>query len=150
MHVDTHNSQKELSISLEGVQPLVQAVLAAEKCRCDEVAIHFVSEKEICKLHKKFFDDPTPTDCISFPMKIGVGYRLLGDVFVCPKVAVTYAEKHEKDPYRELTLYVVHGLLHLIGYDDIEDEDRAAMRAAEQRLMRRLYRSDLILFAPGV
>lgn len=145
MHVDVKNSQKDLIIGPERLHPLVEAVLAAEKCVCDEVAIHFVSEKEICKLHKKFFNDPTPTDCISFPMNMGKGYRLLGDVFVCPKVAVVYATKHHIDPYRELTLYVVHGLLHLIGYDDIEDEDRAAMRAAEQRLMRRLQRSDLIL-----
>lgn len=143
MHVDIDNQQTDLPISLEHICAVVETVLTAENCPCDEVAIHFVSEKEISKLHQQFFNDPSPTDCISFPLPFQKGYRMLGDVFVCPKVALDYASRYRKNPFRELILYTVHGLLHLIGYDDIEDSDRIAMRAAEKRLMRRLQRDNL-------
>lgn len=145
MHVDIDNRQADFAFSLESVPPLVKAVLKAEKVDCDEVAIHFVSTEEISQLHNQFFGDPKPTDCISFPLETKAGYRLLGDVFVCPKVAVDYASKHRKDPHQELTLYVIHGLLHLIGYDDLEKEDRKAMRAAERRLMKKIHDATLIL-----
>ena len=59
------------------------------------------------------------------------GYRVMGDVFVCPETAHSYVATDGGNVYKEITLYVVHGLLHLIGYDDIEDEDIMQMRNAE-------------------
>jgi probable rRNA maturation factor len=63
------------------------------------------------------------------------GYRVLGEVFVCPETAIHYVKSNGGDVYQELTLYTVHGLLHLIGYDDIEDEDRVLMRKEETRYL---------------
>ena len=99
------------------------------------------------RLHARFFGDPSLTDCISFPMdsEAQEGYRILGEVFVCPQVARRYAESHKGDPYWETTLYVVHGLLHLMGYDDISEKERSLMRAAEGRQMRHLEKRGLIL-----
>lgn len=102
--------------------------------------MHFVETEEISHLHGQFFGDPSPTDCISFPMD-GVeedGYCVLGDIFVCPNAAIEYAKEHQCDLHEETALYVVHGLLHLMGYDDIKDEDRQQMRAAEKRHMAHL------------
>jgi probable rRNA maturation factor len=73
------------------------------------------------------------------------GYCYLGDVFVCPKQALVYAEEHELDAYREVTLYTVHGLLHLLGYDDIDPKDRTVMRAKEQKYMKLLEKTGNIL-----
>ena len=103
------------------------------------------------ELHKQYFGDPKTTDCISFPMDSAqdAGYHVLGEIFVCPKTALDYVlkagEEVNEDCYRELTLYLMHGLLHLIGYDDIEDQDREKMRAAENRLMEPLIRQKLLL-----
>ena len=99
---------------------------------------------------RRYLDDPSVTDCISFPMDSDQqsdpsSYRLLGDVFICPQVAKNYASRVGGDSYRELSLYLVHGLLHLIGYDDIKEKDRRAMRAAEERHMRNLHKKQLIL-----
>jgi len=125
---------------------MVEAVLALEERPCDEVGIHFVGLKEICRLHDQYFDDPTSTDCISFPIDSSESpVNALGDVFVCPYIACKYAEEHHLDPYQELTLYVVHGLLHLIGYDDMEEADRAMMRKAEKDHMRYLVKNNLII-----
>lgn len=130
------------------VKKVVGAVIALEKQVCDEVSVHFVTEKEICKLHKKYFNDPSVTDCVSFPMddfESVTGYRILGDVFVCPQTAVYYAQEHCSDPFLECTLYIVHGLLHLMGYDDMEPKLKAAMRKAEKKHMNNLRKLNLLL-----
>lgn len=128
---------------------LVQEVVACERLSFDEAAVHFIGQKAMKSLHGRFFNDFSLTDCISFPMMdatlSGKGYRFLGEVFVCPEVALAYARKTKGDPAFEITLYVVHGLLHLMGYDDIKEKDRMRMRAAEERQMRHLSRKRLIL-----
>jgi probable rRNA maturation factor len=99
------------------------------------VAIHFVSKKKICELHEMFFDDKTPTDCISIPIddpEEDAPHSHLGEVFVCPKVAIEYGG----DPIQETMLYVIHGLLHLLGFDDITPKDRKAMRKEERKALR--------------
>ena len=147
--MDTYifNNQKDLSLPEDIVKVIASEVVAFEGVTFDEAAIHFVDEPTICALHKRYFDDPTPTDCISFPMDNATeeGYKVLGEIFVCPKAALTYAEEHKNSPYEETTLYVVHGLLHLMGYDDMNEADRAKMRDAEDRHMRNLKNKGLIL-----
>lgn len=137
VHVD--NRQKDLPVETKQLRALVRAVIAFEGQKCDEVGIHLVTAKEIAALHEHYFGDPAITDCVSFPISHQVGaYRLLGDVFVCPLVAIEYVQKKGGDPYEELSLYIVHGLLHLMGYDDMESKDRAEMRAAEKRHLKHL------------
>ena len=123
------------------------------KAHVDEVSIYFVTTPEICRLHNEFFGDPSPTDCISFPFdqeKEG-GYFLLGEVFVCPQAAIdfvmTQGEELNEDCYRETSLYVVHGLLHLLGFDDIRGEDKMKMQQEENRLMKDLIEKNLVLTA---
>ena len=125
---------------------LVQEVVALEKRSYSEVSIHFIGETAMKRLHQQYFHDSSLTDCISFPVDCeSQSYRLLGDVFVCPRVALAYALKNQGDPYSELSLYIVHGLLHLMGYDDIKEKDRKRMRAAEERQMRHLLDRGLML-----
>ncbi|MBJ7449793.1 MAG: rRNA maturation RNase YbeY [Parachlamydiales bacterium] len=147
MQVILFNEQSSYSLNLENLQRLVEEVLKLENCECNEVIIHFVEESEICQLHDEFFDDPSPTDCITFPMDETEGdeYRVLGEVFVCPKAAFDYTSINGGDSNLELTLYVVHGLLHLLGYDDISTRKRAKMRAAEKRHLDHLQEEKLTL-----
>ena len=148
MDISVLDRQEDLIINTKTVSSLVRNVIALEQQCCDEVAIHFVNTAEICRLHIQFFNDPAPTDCISFPIDNEEhGYRVLGEVFVCPKTATRYAQDNGGDEYEELTLYVVHGLLHLFGYDDIKSADRALMRAAEQRHLENLKKKGHMLSA---
>lgn len=140
--VYVRNRQTALGLSLPAIRTVVRHVLSNENVKAGEVGIHFVTPLFIGKLHQRFFDDPSVTDCISFPLAKQEG--LLGDVFVCPQVALDYAARHKKDPYTELALYVVHGLLHLLGYDDIEVSDRRKMRQAEKRHLCALADNDLV------
>ena len=139
MIVNVFNQQLALKISKDQVERLVEKVLHEEGQSCDEVNIYFVDTSTICQLHEQFFQDPSPTDCISFPMdeqKDETYYRILGEVFVCPDTALEYSRKHKTNPYEETSLYIIHGLLHLMGYDDNKEKDRNHMRQAEVRHMQ--------------
>ena len=66
----------------------------------------------------------------------------LGDIFVCPAAALRY---DPKDPYKETLLYLVHGVLHLLGYDDIEPAAKRKMRKMERKCMDHLKQLRLII-----
>jgi len=134
------NEQNSLIIPLEQIKPIIVQVLEDENCTCDEISINFVDEPTICQLHLDHFNDASPTDCITFPIdeEEDSCYRVLGEVFICPFTALKYARDNKVDAYLELTLYLVHGLLHLLGYDDIDQDDRTLMRKAEKRHMKNL------------
>lgn len=120
------------------VRRLVSFVLEEKKVTCDELSVHFVSKKAISKLHADFFDDPTPTDCITFPCD----QEYLGDIFVCPEVAKEY---DPINPNLETSLYIIHGILHLLGYDDIKVGDRKKMHKEQSRLLRLIEQCHLTL-----
>jgi len=128
------NRQKALPIRKRFFSSVVKETLEFLDIHCSEIGIYFVTEKEISKLHDEFFQDPTPTDCISFPLD----KEYLGDIFICPSVAIAYAEKHSLPPLKETTLYLIHGVLHLIGYDDLSPKDKKKMRLMEKKCMDHL------------
>src|ERR1700733_15120426 len=143
MHINISNRQSALD--LRGTRPqikkLVHFVLDLERKSCDELSIFFVTDRVLRKMHKDFFNDDSPTDTISFPLDDSY----LGDLFVCPETACSYAALHGLDPYKETTLYIVHGLLQLLGYDDTTPHVRLVMRKAEKRCMNALSKQGLIL-----
>ena len=140
--VNVIDQQSDLQISLDQVENIAKQVIEDEGQKCDEVNIYFVDTEAISDLHNQFFNDPSPTDCISFPIDDEenqmLPYRILGEVFVCPATAIEYAKKNQKDPLEETTLYIVHGLLHLMGYDDLNGEDRKIMQKSQTAHMRKL------------
>jgi probable rRNA maturation factor len=140
MQIEVLNQQNDLSIDSKSAKKILRFLLAEMKVNCDEISLYFIETEAMCNLHQKFFDDPTPTDCISFPIDDNESsfYRVLGEIFVCPYTAIKYAKNHEKDPYEEVCLYIVHGLLHLLGFDDIDENDRAEMRKKEKWCMNKL------------
>lgn len=138
MFVSFANSQKIVTIKRDQVETLVKHFLIFTNTKCNEVSVNFVSKTEISQLHDVYFNDPSPTDCISFPIDDPgepSDYCLLGEVFVCPEVALEYSKIHKMDFGKELSLYLVHGLLHLIGYDDIQENDEKIMRQMEEKVL---------------
>lgn len=121
----------------------ISFLLKELKISTDEIILHFVSEKKITLLHKKFFNDPSLTDCITFPMdspqRNKKSFHLLGEAFICPKTAIEYSKRFRIDPLEELHRYIVHCILHLIGYDDIQVNQRARMKRKERTYLKKLY-----------
>ena len=98
-----------------------------------ELSIVFVDDATIAKIHDRFMDDPSPTDVITFPADPEM--ESAGEIILSvDRARERAAELHE--PFsRELTLYLVHGWLHLAGYDDREPQEREQMRQAEKQAL---------------
>lgn len=146
---------------------LAEDVLAAEGARGDvELSVLFVDETAMAELNKRFLGRDGPTDVLAFPIDGDApdGPRpvdslgplsgpprdadtddgdlptLLGDVVVCPAVARRNAPDHAGTYDDELALLVVHGILHLLGRDHVDEQEAAAMEAREQELLDRFHR----------
>ncbi len=108
-----------------------------------ELAILFVDEVAMTDLHVKWMDEPGPTDVLSFPMdelRPGTPERvtpagLLGDIVVCPTVAVEQAKKAGHSAEEEMLLLTTHGILHLLGYDHAEPDEEKEMFALQRNLL---------------
>lgn len=130
------------------MRKVVSFLLNDLKISTDEIIVHFVNEGRISQLHADYFNDPTPTDCITFPLdppqNKGNSYHVLGEAFICPKTALTYSKRLGIDAYEELYRYVVHCILHLIGYDDIQPSARTKMKRKERACLKKLAQAGLI------
>jgi probable rRNA maturation factor len=121
-------------VDLDALAGLATHVLAAEGYDHVELSLSFVLEDEMADLHQRFMAEPGPTDVLTFPLdeddRTEDGARVLGDVVVAPAVA---ARNNPSDPDAELRLLVVHGVLHILGYDHEDDAERAEMWARQER-----------------
>lgn len=98
-----------------------------------ELSIAFVDKEEIGRIHDDFMGDPSPTDVITFPGDPEI--EQAGEIIVCPQVAQEFADRENLFFSEELSLYIIHGYLHLCGFDDIDESDRKQMRLAEQQAL---------------
>ena len=148
--VEVFNRQREVAfkVSKNSVVDVVRGVLEHESATGDWVAIHFLSDKKMRFYHKEFFHDSSSTDCMGFPIdgkEQEGGIHHLGDVFVCPMTALKYSQDDETLFWSEISLYIIHGILHLLGYDDIDPKDRAMMRRRERSALSFLKKRNLML-----
>lgn len=101
------------------------------------LSVVFVGDAQLAQLHADWLADPTLTDVITFDLR-GDEDGPAGELYVSVERAHTLAARRGIDPLRELLVYVVHGVLHLSGFDDHEPSERRRMRAAERRVLQAL------------
>jgi len=142
---------------------LAEQVLDAEGVRGDaELSILFVDQRAMTDLNRGFRAQEGPTDVLAFPIDeepseggrspdsggTGPGYAppepadlptLLGDVVICPAVAIRNAADHAGTYDDELALLIVHGILHLMGMDHEDDDEAEAMEARERELLGKFH-----------
>jgi probable rRNA maturation factor len=114
---------------------IAESVHADQDCA---LTVMLVDDAESQELHAEHFDDPTPTDVMTFPDDSedpASGRVLLGDLAVGVQVAAREGAARGRNTAEELTLYILHGLLHLIGYDDVTPAKQKRMWAAQVRLL---------------
>lgn len=107
-----------------------------------ELSLVFLTDVALARLHADFLDDPTPTDVITFEGDVAHGAA--GEICVSVDTAAAYAREHRRDFAEELTLYLVHGWLHLAGHDDLVPAKKRAMRRAEARALAVLRKANAI------
>ena len=99
------------------------------------LSIVFVTHEHLTSLHAEFFNDATPTDIITFEGVEDEEGRTFGELCISPQAAREYVKKHGGKFEEELKRYVIHGYLHLIGYDDLKPKDKRKMRAEEKKCL---------------
>jgi probable rRNA maturation factor len=143
---------------------LAESVLSAEGVAGEaELSVLFVEEEDMAQLNQRFLGEEGPTDVLAFAIDeepvesgrspdsggTGPGWvpsepadlpSLLGDVVICPAVAWRNAPDHAGTYEDELALLVVHGILHLLGMDHVDDEEATAMERREGELLDRYHR----------
>jgi len=97
-----------------------------------EVSLLLTDDEEIAELHNEYLDDPTPTDVMSFEMDNGA------EVVVSVETARRVAQSNGTPMNAEVALYIVHGILHTVGFDDKDERERRRMREAERAILEAL------------
>ncbi len=165
IHVFVADEQTDQPVDAPRWDVLARNVLHAQKVKGDaELSVLFVDEDTIAALNEKFLGKTGPTDVLAFPLDDDPDEpgrwpdaggpapgrepleptdlpTLLGDVVICPAVAARNAPEHAGTYDDEIALLLVHGILHLLGMDHIEDADAEKMEAREQELLAEFHRA---------
>lgn len=127
-------------LNLDSIQILVDAALAdnAKGSPHHQLNIMFVDPQESTALHQEHFNDHSSTDVMSFPDNSYDPHTQcmhLGDLAICVQVAETSAAQRGLSTSEEIMLYIIHGLLHIVGYDDHDPQERLEMWNKQKQLM---------------
>ncbi|MFZ5831008.1 MAG: rRNA maturation RNase YbeY [Planctomycetota bacterium] len=133
--VSIANRQEVLPVDIGRLRRVLRALLGDHGIHRGTLGVAIVDDETIAHLHARWLDDPEPTDVLSFPLGSGPG-MLDGEVIASAETAIAASEQYGLAPADELLLYVIHGTLHLLGYDDRRYGERARMRHAERVAMR--------------
>ncbi|MBV8076689.1 MAG: rRNA maturation RNase YbeY [Planctomycetaceae bacterium] len=137
IEVAISNTQRHLEIDPEALARLVRRALLAEGVAAASISLALVDDATIHQLNRRYLGHDWPTDVISFRLSEVGEVPLSGELVISAELAVSTAREAGVDPWAELALYVVHGVLHLCGHDDQSEDDRAAMRRREHELLAR-------------
>lgn len=141
------NRQRTKTINSRLLRQIVGALFAELEITQAELGIRLVSTKEMAKVNWNFLRHEGSTDVITFDHDENCGQPLArtlappslhGELFICVDDAVSQAQNFKTTWQSEVVRYVVHGVLHLLGHDDLKTDLRRKMKREENRLVRRL------------
>ncbi len=121
-------------------QTWIEVVLKQQKKR-GEITIRLVDEPESQQLNNQYRHKNYPTNVLSFPFDnrgVKLATPLLGDLVICAPVVLQEAIDQQKEPLAHWAHMIVHGTLHLLGYDHIVDKEAAVMENLEKHILKKL------------
>lgn len=148
--VEIDDSQNVIKVDAVRIIEVVRTVLALERCVSANISVALMDDETIHDLNCRYLQHDFATDVLSFLLECeleptalpiskgsprGAGKRLDGEIIASAEMAKRMSEKYGWRPIDELTLYVVHGLLHLCGYDDVSARDEKLMRQREREVL---------------
>ncbi len=158
METSVANRQRKIGISSEYVRLVASSVLEGESARFDEVSIAFVSDRTMRRINKTFAGLDETTDTLAFelgpePVKEGTKQKAtagksVGEVVVCIDRAIAQSQRYRVSLEKEVARLLIHGLLHLCGYDDSTKARRARMHSRENRYISSLRKPIAELVSP--
>jgi len=154
MNIVIANRQRKQRVNVRFLRRVVDGLIAELKLADVELGISLVGAREMALVNETFLQHEGATDVITFdhsnsmlpparrrfqPGFPAVGRKEIhGELFICVEVAMSQAGEFNTIWQSEVVRYVVHGVLHLLGYDDLQPQWRRVMKREENRLMRRL------------
>ncbi len=123
-----------LPINRPRIRRAIRAILHDAAIENAQISVAVVDDATIAKLHEEFLNDPEPTDVLSFVLERSAG-GLEGEIVVSADTAQAAAPRFAAAAEDELLRYVIHGALHLVGYDDTTPGKRARMRKQERKYL---------------
>ena len=130
IRVDIANDQDVLEVDEALLKQAVKRVLQAERIDKATISVAIVDDTTIRPLNAQYLGHDYATDVLSFVLETTP--RLEGEIIVSAETAANSAARFGWQPHDELLLYIIHGALHLVGYDDLEREAKEQMRLQEQ------------------
>lgn len=139
IHIENASGEDKIP-DPESMRQWIRSVLSSCKLDQAELSVRIVDEEEMSALNSQFRHKNRPTNVLSFPahLQAPLEIPLLGDIAVCAQVVKQEAVDQEKSGTAHWAHMLVHGTLHLLGYDHIEDSDAQEMEALEIKLITRL------------
>lgn len=138
------NRQRKFQIYFRRIRPMVYFFLDdCLKLSDWNLTVVFLGPKSIEKWNQEHLQHAGPADILTYDYSGNPETKLdsksiSGELLICPQVAFEVAPQYDKSWPNELSRYIIHGILHLLGYDDIEPGDRKVMKLAENKWMRLL------------
>ena len=133
--VSVFHEHESLRLGTEAVQAAADRVAEGEGVTWAEVNVILGDHRLVHDLNREWLGHDWETDVVSFPLHEDASEGIEGEVYVDLDTAREVAPEHGATFDEEALRYVIHGLLHLVGHDDATDEQRAAMRALEDRYL---------------
>ena len=134
-NVAISSSQSAMRVPRKKLTELIQFVASSEGVRLAEVDLAIVDSKEMAGLNEHYLRHMGETDVLSFDLSDDDSAGVCAQLIVCGPVALEQAKARNLPPQRELMLYVVHGLLHMMGYEDHTIRGAARMHARQEELL---------------
>jgi probable rRNA maturation factor len=142
IRISIASPQETVSVERRRMRQAAQTVLEGEGVREAVISLAFVDNATIRRLNLRYLDQDAPTDVLSFPLN-DRGEKLNGEVVISAELAQQEAARRGHPVETELVLYVIHGLLHLCGYDDSTAGEAARMRQRERHYLGQLGLPDI-------
>ncbi len=135
LSVSVANQQEALELDFARIKTVARGVLQGEGLADAKLTIAFMTDPAIHALNKRFLEHDEPTDVITFPY---TKKPLHGDLAISTDTAITAAAERGHEAAEEVLLYVIHGILHLCGYDDMSEKKQKVMKQKEAEYLSKL------------
>ena len=142
-HIDIQNHLSSIPIAQEQIKHWATTAVQSQM-NCAELSICIIDSQEMTQLNHQYRQQNKPTNVLSFPSVLPdeimsqLELPFIGDILICPEVLLLESQEQNKDLEFHWAHIVVHGVLHLLGFDHIEDKDAKRMQSLETQILQQL------------
>jgi len=137
VRITIKNLQKKIPVSQKRIKKLINKTLSSEGAKHPgEINVIFVNDKIIKKLNRHYLKHKNTTDVLAFDMPEENTGRLLADIAISTDEAIRNSRIYKTTPLYELYFYIVHGVLHILGYDDSNSRTKNAMYKKQENILK--------------